>query len=151
MLEWGVLAIVVLIIAGALGYYGRRVQAEAERATVISSLGALRTAFVLDHLQHTVRDAGGNSPPTQVNPFLLLSQPLLNYRGEQSVVKSLSTVPGSWLYDPQCQCVGYAPLDPDWSDLPSGSTLMWFKVSEGPGARQLTAVQTYQWRGMEIR
>ena len=155
MLEWSLLSLVVLVIAGALGYYGRQVQAYGERASMLTTLGALRTALAVDHLQQATRMVPGVAatvPPTvAINPFLLLKTPPPNYRGELSAVESFSAAPGAWVFDPRCPCVGYRPMDAGGVIAAQNPAWLWFTVSAGPSPHQLMAREPYVWRGLEVR
>ena len=152
MVEWGILAAMILVVVAVAGQYVRVLRAQAERSAVLSTLGALRTGLVIAHLRgastaYTVSSGG----PPQSNPFTELQTLPLNYRGELSVSESLAMPTGGWVYDPQCVCVGYIPLDAGWSDGASQAGALWFKVVSGPGPRQLTAQDAYTWRGTVVK
>jgi len=49
--EWGVLVVCIAVVTGVLWRYGQQVRAQSERAAVQSTLGALRTALVLDYVR----------------------------------------------------------------------------------------------------
>ena len=153
--EWGILSAVALVIALVAGHYVRGFQAQAERSAVLSTLGALRTALTIAHLQGASASASASyaAPPggTPVNPFLVLQALPLNYRGESSIAAMLAVPTGGWVYDPQCVCVGYVPLDTDWSDGARQTGALWFKVGSGPGPLQLTAQSAYVWRGLPVQ
>lgn len=149
MVEWGILALVVLVFVGVFGHHVRVVQGHGERASVMSTLGALRTALVVAHLQSQLQKA---QPALSVrpNPFLALDAPPPNYAGEKSVLESLDSAPGSWVYDPQCACIGYLPLNPQWLDAPPEAAALWFKVKSGTGAPELVPMDHYIWQGLEL-
>ena len=151
MVEWSILAVVILAIAAVAGHYTRILKAQAERSAVLSTLGALRTGLVIAHLQRaSVANLVTLSGP-QLNPFTVLRTLPLNYRGEFSVVGALAVSPGGWVYDPQCACVGYVPLDAGWSDGASQAGALWFKIDTGPGPSQVTAQGIYIWRGVLVQ
>ena len=151
MVEWGILAVLVLVFVGVFGHYVRVIQGQGERAAVMSTLGALRTALVIDHVQRAATSPVGGLAAQTLNPFLVLQNPPINYSGEMSVAQSLAAPAGRWVYDPQCVCVGYFPLDAGWHDTASAASVLWFRVGAGPGPRELTALAPYVWRGMLVR
>lgn len=151
MLEWCILATVALLIAGGLGYYGRQVQAYGERAAVLTTLGALRTALAIDHLQRVAAHGGAAVADPAPNPFLLLKTPPPNYRGELTAAESFTVAPGGWFFDPRCPCVGYRPMDPGSGRAAENADWLWFTLSPGPAPHQLLAREAYVWRGLDIR
>ena len=94
MVEWGILAVLVMVFLGVFGHYARRIQGQSERAAVLSTLGALRTALVIDHVQRAAKHASTEPSRTPSNPFLVLNTAPVNYAGEMSVVQSLAAPPG---------------------------------------------------------
>ena len=151
MVEWGILAVLVLVFVGIFGHYVRLIQGQSERAAVMSTLGALRTALVIDHVQRATVTAAADRTLTPPNPFLALQTPPLNYGGEMSVVQSLAAPAGRWVFDPQCSCIGYLPQDSAWRSAAADTSILWFKVSDGPGPRELTALAPYVWQGMQVQ
>ena len=85
--EWGLLALCIAVVMGVLWRYGQQVRAQSERAAVQSTLGALRTALVLDYV-HSMIPASSKAKAVATtsaalpNPFDLLQQPAANYAGE---------------------------------------------------------------------
>lgn len=146
MVEWSLLAAVILVIALVFGRQVQVVQGQGELAAVKSTLGALRTALVLEHLQQNVMVHAQPVANTQRNPFELLDRPPANYLGEMSRAQAAFAPPGSWFFDRDCACVGYVPLDPRWLDSPSGSTVARYRLSGAPGPRQLVADEAYVWQ-----
>lgn len=151
MVEWGILALVVVIVLAVFAHYVRLIQGQGERAAVLSTLGALRTALVIDHVQRATARGASTSAPVNPNPFLVLQSLPLNYRGEMGLLQALAAPPGGWVFDPQCVCIGYLPLDAAWGGTGSDASLLWFKVVPGPGARGLAAQAPYVWQGVEVR
>jgi hypothetical protein len=152
--EWGVLMMVVLVLAFALARELRHMRGQAELAQLKSTLGALRTALVIAHLQSALpRQTGGLSGSVanvQRNPFAVLQQFPASYAGEGGP-EVLSQLPGgSWVFDPRCVCIGYQPMEPDWLDSPREATALWFRVSAPPGPLQLSAEQHYVWMGQAL-
>jgi hypothetical protein len=149
--EWGVLAAAVVMVTGMLWREARLVQGQAERAAVVSTLGALRTALVVDHLQVKLKQAQGRTATLQDNPFLLV-QSVPQYAGIKSMGQLAEVTPGSWVYDATCPCIGYRPLYPQWLESSPEPVALWFKL-EGPlgGPLQLTPLGPYVWQGQNIR
>ncbi len=150
MVEWGILAAVVLVLMGIFGHYVRVIQGQGERAAVVSTLGSLRTALVIDHVQRAAKAGAADPLGAPPNPFLALQTRPVNYSGEMSAAQAVLAPAGHWVFDPQCVCVGYAPQDPAWHSAASGVAVLWFKVSSGPGPRVLTAQAPYVWQGTEL-
>ncbi len=155
-LEWSVMGIVVAILVAAFTHYTRIVQGQGEYAAVRSTLGALRTALVIDHLQRStaqtssaavVGAATGLVADAQRNPFDLLQRTPVNYSGIANRQQADTVVPGSWVFDPACPCVGYRPLGDLWFDSPSGEPMAWFRLHGAPGPLQLTGKEIYRWQG----
>ena len=141
--EWGLLLLVILVVVLVFLRQQRVVQGQAELAAVKTTLAALRTAFVVSHLQGQVAETQGGVVIAQRNPFALLQRPPINYRGEVGAGQAAAADPGSWFYDPMCGCVGYVPIDGQWLSDASGTTDIRYRVSTGPGPLQLRAMQAY--------
>jgi hypothetical protein len=75
MVEWSMLALVIVLLLGVFAYKVREVHAQAELASVRLTLGNLRTALVLDHLRRSVPSGAGAA--VQSNPFKLLQLPTI--------------------------------------------------------------------------
>jgi hypothetical protein len=153
MLEWGVLGCVVAVLLFVLGQKMREVQGQGESAAIRSTLGALRTAMVLHQLQLNVAGVQGTVASAQRNPFDMLASRPVNYGGETRGAAGVTEdvlVPGRWVFDPDCRCVGYAPLNPQWLDSPSGSATIWLQISMPGGAPQLNARELYRWQGVPL-
>lgn len=150
MLEWGVLGCVVAVLLLVLGQKVRDVQGQGEGAAIRSTLGALRTAMVLHHLQQRVAAGSRTVASAQRNPFDMLASRPVNYQGDTQGAASaagVALVPGRWGFDADCGCVGYAPLNPQWLESPSGNNVIWLQISTGDGAPQLHAKEAYLWQG----
>lgn len=150
MAEWSLLAAVILVLAIVFGRQVQVVQGQGELAAVKSTLGALRTALVVEHLHQNVMVHAQPVAKTQRNPFELLDRSPANYRGEMSRANVAFAPPGSWFFDKDCACVGYVPLDPRWLDSPSGNTVAWYRLSGAPGPLQLVADEAYIWQGQVL-
>lgn len=149
MLEWSLLLLVILVVAGMFARQFRNVQAQGELAAVKTTLGALRTALLLDHLKGVV-DGTNASRPVQRNPFLLLAPVPANYAGALASAKGQGFKPGTWVFDTFCNCIGYEPLFPQALDMPSDAPAVWFRVSAPPGPLQIRAMQAYLWQGQVL-
>jgi len=145
--EWGIAALLVAALVVVFMKYMREVQAQGEYAAVRTTLGALRTALVIEHLQRhvaPVADSVTAKPPR--SPFDLLELRPANYAGVVSADKAQSVPAGSWVFDPACPCIGYRPLDDGWLDSPSGDVMAWYQLGGAPGPLQLTARERYKWQ-----
>lgn len=149
--EWGMVVLIVLVLMGVLERHVRAVQSQGELAAVQSTLGALRTALVLDFLQHTVQAARLGVAAPQRNPFLLLKAAPVNYAGEFSALHMETVARGSWVFDPDCTCIGYLPLYRHGAEGPAPTQAAWFKVGGAPGPLQITAMETYVWQGQVLK
>ena len=141
--EWLLLAVVIVGLMWGFNRETRLVHGQAERAAVKATLGALRTALVLHHLQSSVTSAKSSVVMAQHNPFELLQRRLLNYVGNMDAAQALAAPPGSWVFDPQCECVGYMPLNANWFASSSGSPMAWYAVRGAPGPLQLVPKESY--------
>lgn len=146
-MEWSLLAVVIVVLAFLFLREIRVMQGQGELAAVKTTLGALRTAFVIDHLQKNVAAAKSTIPLTQHNPFELLQRRPGNYAGEMHPTQSISPPAGTWIFDADCSCVGYSPIYEQWFDSPNGDAIAWFEVTGAPGPLQLQARQAYVWQG----
>jgi hypothetical protein len=152
-IEWGVAALLLAVIVVVFMRYMREVQAQGEYATVRTTLGSLRTALVLDHLQRTANSAIASERPVPNalrNPFDLLDRLPINYRGIARVGQASRVPAGSWVFDPACPCIGYRPQDDGWLDSPSGDPVAWYVLGGAPGPLQLTARERYRWRDHQL-
>jgi hypothetical protein len=148
MVEWSVVAALILTLVVAFMYQMRVVQRQAELAAVRTTLGALRTALVLQHLQQQGQAHGVVVAGVQHNPFELLARHPANYVGEVAAVQTAAVSPGSWVFGAQCVCVGYVPYDATEFDSPSGDVMAWYHVTGTPaGPLQMTPREAYKWQG----
>jgi hypothetical protein len=150
VIEWCVLAALLLIVMGVFQRQMRAVQGRGELAAIQSTLGALRTAFVLEHIRQTVAGHAQSVAAPQRNPFLLLESVPPNYAGEHAVLQLESTAPGSWVFDPVCSCIGYVLLYPQWLETPPDLTTLWFSVLGRTGPLTINAVGAYVWQGQVV-
>ncbi len=150
LVEWSVLAAVVLVLLQVLSWQMRKLQAQAERVTVQTTLSALRTALVIHYMQHTAAAPKNPALVQQSNPFELLEQRPANYLGPMSAQQATSAAPGSWLFEPDCVCVGYTPINPQRFTSPSGSPMLWYGVQSDAVPPQLTAKEDYRWQDQPL-
>lgn len=150
LLEWALVASLVLLLLVDFSRHIRTLQGHTERVTVQTTLGALRTALMIDYVQHAA--AAGKNPAAaqQHNPFELLQRQPPNYLGAMSAKQAASAAPGHWMFDPDCVCVGYTPDNPQWFESPSGSSMLWYTVHGDGGPLQLNALEAYRWQGQSL-
>ena len=122
-------------------------QRRAELATLKSTVGALRTALVLDHLRVQAAAGPGAVGTTQHNPFGLLQSKPVNYLGEMGLLQAIESAPGSWVFDRECVCIAYLPVDPQWHAAPNGGGLITYRVVTASQVPQLRAMAAYRWQG----
>ena len=148
--QWSVVAALILTLILVFLQRVQFVQRQAEWAAVRSTLGGLRTAFVLQH-RHRVAVQNQTGVVVQRNPFELLERRPANYFGEIRPGEWASVRPGYWVFDAVCVCVGYLPVDVTGFDSPSGDTVAWYRVEGAAGVPlQLTAKDLYLWQGQII-
>jgi hypothetical protein len=153
MVEWSVVAALILVLAVVFMHRVRVVQRQAELAAVRSTLGALRTAFVFQHLQSQAQHASKDAVVAVMhhNPFELLKQRPGNYWGEVTSSTALALPSGNWVFDSKCECMGYLPQDATEFDTASGDSMAWFHVSAAAnGLLQITAREAYVWQGVVL-
>lgn len=154
-LEWVIAGIVILVLSGILLQRLRVVQGQVELAAVKQTLGALRTAFVLEHLRSIQSKAASTSSvPLTRNPFELLERIPLSYQGvTASSAEALRKPQGSWVFDRVCVCVGYRPLEGELLVSPSGMPIAWYGVQQSNDAAVpllLVPKETYVWQGVPL-
>jgi len=151
LFEWALLGVVVLALALVFARQVQVVKAQGELASLQSTLGALRTALVIDHLHKQVSADPAPGAPAQHNPFRLLAQSPPRYVGEMPTAQAALVPAGAWVFDTECVCVGYRPMDDDGFDSPSGQPMAWFALNGAPGPLQLTPREAYVWRDAPLR
>ena len=150
IIEWSLLAILVLVVLTVFMRQSFVVRGQAELAAVKTTIAALRTAMALHQLAVQV---AGQKPVValqQQNPFVLLERKPLNYVGEADLTSIQNAPPGSWIFNAVCRCVGYLPTDQSWVSAPNGAGIIWFRVSAPADSPQLLAAQPYRWQGQPL-
>ncbi len=147
--EWSILLAVVLVLIGVFGREFRFVQGQGELAAIKTTLGALRTALVIDHLHATTAGHQAVAQP-QRNPFLVLDHAPTNYAGVLGAVKADAIPPGNWVFDAFCNCIGYEPLYSHALEEAGDAPMLWFRVSAPPGPLQISPLQIYKWQGQTV-
>lgn len=143
--EWLLMVVLVSVLMVFFVHFAQQTKGQAELAAIKSTVGALRTAFVIEHIRQQARPVSGPIEPIHLNPFERVQQRPGNYRGEMDAVQAADVPPGSWLFVPSCPCVGYRPLDDQWLNSSSSDPLIWFKVVGMPGVLQLVPREKYRW------
>lgn len=149
LVEWGLTLLIILLASAYFGREFRYVQGQGELAAVKTTLGALRTALLLDHLKNAI-DGTDKTQPPQTNPFLLLAPVPANYAGELSENKAKPLKPGTWVYDAYCRCIGYEPLYAYALNTAADTSGLWFRISAPPGPLQIKAMQPYRWQDQAL-
>ena len=147
IVEWSLLLLVIGVLVVVFVRQVRVVQGQMELAAIKSTLGTLRTALVIDHLQKHLAVGRSTVAIVQRNPFELIQGPVANYAGEVTSVQAGDIVPGSWIFDAECGCVAYRPMFAQWLDSPSGDAIAWFRVKGSIGPFELVAKEAYLWQG----
>lgn len=150
LVEWSLLAMVVLVVLLLFLRQTIVVHSQAELAAVKTTIAALRTGMALHQLEIQVAKQALLVAAQQRNPFTFLQRKPLNYLGEMDLTAAENSAPGSWIYDPVCGCVGYLPIDPQWAFGSNEGKLIWLRVSAPSEPPQLRALQAYQWRGQTL-
>jgi len=151
MVEWLLVAALILTLVVVFVHQVRVVQRQAELAAVRSTLGALRTALVFQHLQQQTQASGQTVAVEQRNPFELLQRRPANYAGEFAQDRAAEVPPGSWVFDAQCVCIGYLPQDATDFDNPRGEAMAWYLVEGAPASPlQITPRAAYLWQGERL-
>lgn len=151
LMEWGLMLGLLLVVAGWFMFQVRQVQGQAELSAVVGTVGSLRTALALDQIQQ----AAQGEPLTAAqavrrNPFTLLGRVPYNYRGQMARGEAYVQVPGSWVYDPECACVGYLPQGQGWLQSPLDDAMLWLQVSPPPDTQLLRFRERYRWQGQAV-
>ena len=151
MVEWMIVAGIILLLVWVFARQLRVLQGQVELSAVKTTLAALRTALVIDHLRKSAASDDTAAALAQHNPFELLQRYPVNYIGEMNPEQAALAPSGTWVFDPNCVCVGYQPIWGEWLDSTSGALMPWFRISAVPGSfLQLTAKENYRWQGQAL-
>lgn len=151
MVEWGVLALLVLGFTWVFGQYAQRVHSQAERASVLTTLGALRTALVIQHLRHEVSGTvPADAQAASANPFDAVEQYPASYAGLVRGRDVGAVAPGQWVFDAECVCIGYKPMYLDWLDSGEKLEALWFQRRGSGGASLLVPLDRYVWHAQLV-
>jgi hypothetical protein len=118
-------------------------QGQSERILVKSTFASLRTGLVLNRLARQMRP--DDPSLIEKNPFMLLQQLPPSYAGTLRMQDVQSVPPASWLFDPECNCVGYRLMYPEWLDPPQDADTIWFQVDASQGVARLSPRASYRW------
>nr|WP_295786316.1 hypothetical protein [Rhodoferax sp.] len=147
--EWCFVALILLGLGFAFEREIRSLQAQSERVLVWSSLASLRTALVLNRLARQVRP--DDQSLVEKNPFRLLQQLPPNFAGEMPMRDVYRVAPGSWMFDPDCPCVGYRLQYPEWLEPAQEVSAIWFRIGNAGGSPSMTPLAEYRWLGMRLK
>ncbi len=151
IMEWALMLGLLLVVSGWFLFQVRQVQGQAELSAVVGTVGSLRTALALDQIQKAAQgEAMSAAQAVRRNPFKLLARMPYNYRGEMARSEAYAQTPGSWVYDPECACVGYLPQGESWLQSPLQDAMMWLQVSPPPDTQLLRFRERYRWQGQAV-
>jgi hypothetical protein len=150
LVEWSLVALLMGVLALVFLHQVRVIQRQAEFAGIKSTLGALRSAFVMQYLQAQLPGQNSSATQLQRNPFELLDHRPVNYRGVIQPKDLNLVVNGSWVFEPVCSCVAYLPLDAAEFDSASGDAVAWFVVNTSTEPYQLMPKEAYVWQGQVL-
>ena len=150
VVQWLVFLVFLSVVALVLARKAQEVQALAELTVVKSTVGALRTAMILEHARQQTDRAAATQPACE-NPFDCLEGLPLQYVGALPLERADTVAPGSWFYDSACPCVGYRLIYPHWLTEPSGRTFIAWRVEPTRGSPTLRPLEAYQWLEERLR
>lgn len=107
LLEFGVCAVVLAILAGLLLERVLRYRAEAEREGVLLQVENMRSALYSRVLAAKVGDTDGLRALVGSNPVSLLRHAPVGYAGEIDNADSADLAPGNWYFDRKQQKLVY--------------------------------------------
>ena len=142
MLEWSIAALILVALIWVFERQASIVQGQSERMAVRVTIRVLRDALVVDRLLKGSRAVAGTATP---NPFSLLESLPANFAGEIAVSKVATAAPGSWVYDPECPCVGYRLMFPQWLEPAQLDDTIWFRLSTSATEVRLVSRVPYLW------
>jgi hypothetical protein len=149
VVEWSIVALLLVTLVLVFGRQMQTVQAQGERLAVRFTLKILREALRLEQILKRAPPTAVSGTPNR-NPFALLASLPANFSGEVSSSKADTVVPGNWVFDPECGCVGYRLLYPQWLQPEQFADVIWFRVSQSPGEVRMVAQAPYIWLGQPL-
>lgn len=150
IVEWSIVAAVLIALIWALEHQVRVVQGQGERAAIRATLTSLRAGLVIDQLMLQARPRAAPDAPRPQNPFALMQSIPPNFAGELAMRNVNSAPPGSWVFDPECVCVGYRLLYPQWLEPAQAADAIWFRIRSENGQVRLSALTDYLWLGQRL-
>lgn len=150
LLEWALVTAVLVTLIWAFERQVAVVQGQAERLTVQLTLKALRDTLTLEHLLRTTRPPRASTEPTTLNPFALL-EGTPNFAGNVTVANVGTVSPGTWVFDPECGCIGYRLRYPQGLEPAQEADAIWFRVEAVNGVFRLFPRANYRWFEQVLR
>ena len=150
LVEWSIVAVVLIALIWGLEHQVRVVQGQGERAAIRATLTSLRAGLVIDQLMLQARPRPAPGAPRPQNPFALMQAVPPNFAGERAMRDVRSVPPGSWVFDPECICVGYRLLYPQWLEPAQVADAIWFRIRSEDGQLRLSAQTDYFWLGQRL-
>lgn len=150
LLEWALVAAVLVALIWAFERQVGVVQGQAERLTVQLTLKALRDTLTLEQLLKAARPPVASTQPKTVNPFALL-QGVPNFAGNATMENIGTVAPGNWAFDPDCGCIGYRLRYPHGLEPTQEADAIWFRVEAVNGVFRLSPKGNYRWYEQVLR
>lgn len=146
--EWCLVALILVALGLVFTREIRTMQGQSERIQVWSTVASLRTGLMLNRLAQQVRP--DDLSLIEKNPFLLLQHLPPNYAGAIRMRDVHSVPPASWVFDPECNCVGYRLMYSEWLEPAQEADAIWFQVDTRNGAARLAPRGNYRWFGQPL-
>ena len=147
--EWCLVALVLLGVGFAFEREIRSLQGQSEKVFVLSTVASLRTALMLNRLARQIRP--DDRSLVEINPIRMLQQLPPSFVGEMPMRDVYRVAPGSWMFDPDCLCVGYRLLYPEWLEPAQELGAIWFRIGKNEGVPSLTPLAAYRWLGTHLK
>ena len=150
MVEWSIVAFLAVAMLAALSRQLVIVHGKSEYAAAQYTLGVLRTSMVVEHLRRIVRNEATASTQPPQNPFELLERLPENFVGSVAIANAHTVAPGNWFFDPQCGCIAYRIVYPQWLTEPTDTEVIVFRVEQRDNIPMLVPMHTYVWHGEKL-
>ena len=150
LLEWALVAAVLVALIWAFEHQVGVVQGQAERLTVQLTLKALRDTLTLEQILKSTRSPGASAEPKTINPFALL-QGAPNFAGNATMATVGTVPPGNWVFDPDCGCIGYRLRYPQGLEPAQEADAIWFRIETVNGVLRLSPQANYLWFEQVLR